>query len=837
VGAGESATETVRALFDADWYCAGGEPFAGDPFEHFVTVGWRAGRSPHALFDVDFYLAQAGSDVAAGSDPLTHFVLAGAGAGLSPHPLFDTAFYERRYGEELDGANPLLHYLTEGAALNLDPHPYFSTAFYREHSPDLRDDVNPLAHYAVYGGHERNRRPHPQFSPVVYAQRKRIPEGMNPLVHVARRIRALKTAAYPVPSSPAVSAIVLNLDKSLLTIECVLELLDAHGASGDVEVVVVDNGSDPLDFDHLAHVLPAAVRVVRLEENRFFGEGSNIGVEASRGRMLLFLNNDAFVDRRTIPVLLQAHAAHPDAGAVGPLLLYPDGRIQEAGAVVMPCGTVVQRAKFLEDLPPWLRRTEPVDYVSAACFMMPRSVFDELGGFDLAWEPAYYEDVDLCLKLEFLGKRTYFCPDAAVTHLENATSGDERLGLHNVVAVNRQKFVARWGEYLAAGRDPARATVALPPPLREPVGKRGKAVIYTPYALSPGGGERFVMAVASQLSEDYDTYVVTPERYSSYRLRGLAAELDLDLSAVRLAPVSALASHGDCDVFVALANEVMPPIAPVGRLKLYVCQFPFPINPHHLARVYGRLEQYDRVLVYSEFVAQHFAARAATISARVPPISVLPPPCPSFAGDEAGRVAGRILHIGRFTEAGHCKRQDALVHAFRRLVDESGRDDLELHLVGVVPPDGSSRAYYEKVRDLARGYPISIHVHAPARVLHEQLRSASYYWHATGYGYDERLYPERQEHFGIVVVEAMSAGVIPLVYATGGPVSVVADGKSGFHWRTEEDLVERQLQLLGSEPGGIASMRRAAERAAHEYDEYAFRLRFREILGGAAVPV
>jgi glycosyltransferase involved in cell wall biosynthesis len=343
------------------------------------------------------------------------------------------------------------------------------------------------------------------------------------------------------------------------------------------------------------------------------------------------------------------------------------------------------------------------------------------------------------------------------------------------------------------------------------------------------------MAVASQLSEEYETYVLTPEHYSSYRLRSLAAELDLDLAEVRLGHRAALAAHGDCDIFVALGNDVMPPIRPVGGLKLYVCQFPFPMSPHHLADVYGNLERYDRVLVYSDFVARHFVARAAALTNRVPPISVLSPPCPTLGGGEGVRDSGRILHIGRFTEAGHCKRQDVLVRAFRRLVDESGRDDLQLHFVGVVPPDEGSRAYYEKVRDLARGYPISIHLHAPARVLDEQLRSASYYWHATGFGNDERIYPERQEHFGIVVVEAMSAGVIPLVYATGGPSSIVADGKNGFHWRTEDDLVERQLQLLASGGSELETMRAAAQRTAHDYDEYAFRVRFREIVESASV--
>src|SRR5215211_2765815 len=94
-------------------------------------------------------------------------------------------------------------------------------------------------------------------------------------------------------SSPEVSIIILNFNKSHLTAQC-LRHIWAYTRGKRYEVVVVDNGSTAAEFFKLSE-FPGEFHLLRLPVNRFFGEGNNIGVEASRGRYIVFLNNDAFV--------------------------------------------------------------------------------------------------------------------------------------------------------------------------------------------------------------------------------------------------------------------------------------------------------------------------------------------------------------------------------------------------------------------------------------------------------------------------------------------------------------------------------------------------------------
>jgi GT2 family glycosyltransferase/glycosyltransferase involved in cell wall biosynthesis len=824
-------------LFDEQWYRNGGPPFDGDAYEHFGTVGWREGRDPHPLFDVAYYLRQAPDLVDGDENPLEHYDRVGSSLGLDPHPLFETAFYLGRYEHLVGAANPLAHYLKTGAQNGLDPNIYFVSSFYLKGSPDVAaGGENPLVHYAAFGGKEWHRRPHPLFDPQSYARRHKLGPGVNPLVHFLLRLRALRSRPAVLEDHPEVSAIILNLNKSLLTAECVLELLDPPSAIA-LEVVVVDNGSQPADFEQLATTLPSSVKLVRLTTNRFFGEGNNIGVDASSGRLLLFLNNDAFVSPDALAALKAVLDRRPDAGAVGAKLIYPDGRLQECGATISSCGTVTQRGKLLDDQPGRFAKMEPVDYVSAACVLVPRRDFDEVGGFDLIWDPAYYEDVDLCLKLAMLGKRTYYCPDAVVTHVENVTSTDPSTGLrlHTVVQVNREKFIARWSDYLER-REPSAAYVTLPPPLNEsPPAFERTAVLYTPYALVPGGGERYLLTIAQALSRRHRTHLLTPELYSSYRLRTLASELGLDLGEVRLEHVSELARFADCDLFVAMGNEALPPVRAVGRRRIFVCQFPFPMHPNHVARAWGTLENYDDVVLYSQFAADHFRTRAGRLSRRIPRITVLPPPSPMY--DEAGpaaRVAGRILNVGRFAPGGHCKRQDTLVDAFRRLVGASHREDLELHLVGTVSAEPDSREFYLNVHRSAQGLPVYFHLNAPSELVSDLYATSSSYWHATGFGNSEALFPERMEHFGISVVESMSAGCIPMVYAAAGPAEIVQHGITGYQWETLDELVRLNLRVLGAPDDEQRAMRERAKAAAREYDVGSFEHRLSELLG---VPV
>jgi glycosyltransferase involved in cell wall biosynthesis len=93
---------------------------------------------------------------------------------------------------------------------------------------------------------------------------------------------------------------------------------------------------------------------------------------------------------------------------------------------------------------------------------------------------------------------------------------------------------------------------------------------------------------------------------------------------------------------------------------------------------------------------------------------------------------------------------------------------------------------------------------------------ASIYWHAGGLGEDPERHPERFEHFGITVVEAMAAGAVPVVFAAAGPQEIVTDGVHGFHWRTPEELVRRTRQLI-DDPELRRRMSDAARQRAEDF--------------------
>jgi GT2 family glycosyltransferase len=247
---------------------------------------------------------------------------------------------------------------------------------------------------------------------------------------------------------PAISIIVLNFNRASLTRKC-LKHLWKHTTGGHFEILVVDNGSSVEDLRHLAEA-PGPFTLLQLGSNRYFSEGNNIGAEHSRGRHIVFLNNDAFVTKGWLEPLITVLEHRPNAGGVGPRFIYPDGRLQEAGAFVDEDGYSIQVGNSdIHDVADQFRE-RIVDYCSAACLAVTREAFELVGGFDPVYEPAYYEDADLCFKIGSLGKHIFYCPYSTVVHIKNATSFEtwDRLAIQNIIERNRRIFLSRWGGWL-----------------------------------------------------------------------------------------------------------------------------------------------------------------------------------------------------------------------------------------------------------------------------------------------------------------------------------------------------------------------------------------------------
>jgi GT2 family glycosyltransferase len=196
-------------------------------------------------------------------------------------------------------------------------------------------------------------------------------------------------------------------------------------------------------------------------ENRGFVDACNQGAEAARGRYLVFLNNDTVVLPGWLDHLVETIERDARAGAVGSLFLYPDGRIQEAGAIVWSNGEAFHYgwSKSTEDRRYTFARE--VDYCSGASLLIRRELFEQLGGFDRRYAPAYYEDTDLCMGVRSLGYTVVYQPASRLYHFEGATAGtDPRAGFKRYQVINRDKFYDKWRDVLAREHhreDPAQA--------------------------------------------------------------------------------------------------------------------------------------------------------------------------------------------------------------------------------------------------------------------------------------------------------------------------------------------------------------------------------------------
>lgn len=738
--------------------------------------------------------------------------------------LFDAKWYLESYQDVAKaGISPALHYLLDGWKEGRDPGPLFSSRWYLETHEDVgRAGVNPLLHF-VQSGASEGRIPAPGFATVPWmdSQKAMVYEYLaNPSISFPG------LASYD-SSEPEVSIVILNLNKAYLTLQCLTSLW-RHTTGHRYEIVVVDNGSAEADL-RVLRCIKGPFNLIPLSVNRYFGEANNIGAESSKGGLLVFMNNDVVVTPGWLVPLAKELLEHPKCGAAGPKFVYPDGRLQEAGAYINGDGTAVQRGKGQDPSAHSYNIPRTADYVSAATVVVRRKEFMKVGGFDFRWEPAYYEDVDLCLKLLCLGLKTHYVPASTVIHYEGATScgHGNNLQLHDIVEINRTKFVQRWEHFLATRTADEPPNFITPEQAESrPLGieERRKVALFTPYDIIPGGGERYLLTLAGTLLDIYDVTLVTPHRYSYLRVSNVAHALGLSLSGLRLSVLAELPKSA-VDIWIVMGNSIVPPIEPRGALNIFILQFPFPIDEEAITTARSWWGGYDFVAVYSLYARHHVLETAARHALSQQSIEVIYPPVSIANSGSAGdKRPGSILHVGRFFSGWHCKNQHLLIQAFREMLRRPGRRELELHLVGSLHPEPENREFYQQCQRLADGLPVHFHLDASPIDLIELYRTSSIYWHATGLGADLFAHPEKAEHFGISVVEAMASECIPIVFAKGGPAEIVEEGISGLLFHDIEELAFLTSMVVEEwNAESVQNMRSAAREKANTYDLSAFK--------------
>ncbi|MEW6248547.1 MAG: glycosyltransferase [Nitrospirota bacterium] len=259
-----------------------------------------------------------------------------------------------------------------------------------------------------------------------------------PIVRAAQAQRSGHLRLRQTTREVTCSIIIPVWNKVELTRRC-LEALATTPDEPRWEVIIVDNGSTDGTSALLAE-LGGDVRIIRNDENLGFAKACNQGAKAARGRYLVFLNNDTIPQSGWLEALVREVEEHADVAVVGSKLLYPDGTIQHAGVAFSHVWFTPYHLYqgCPADLPAVNRRRE-FQAVTAACMLVRREVFDEVGGFDEGYRNGF-EDVDLCLKVRERGWKIVYQPKSVLYHLESQTPGRKA---HD--ADNSRLFLTRWG--------------------------------------------------------------------------------------------------------------------------------------------------------------------------------------------------------------------------------------------------------------------------------------------------------------------------------------------------------------------------------------------------------
>jgi GT2 family glycosyltransferase len=149
--------------------------------------------------------------------------------------------------------------------------------------------------------------------------------------------------------------------------------------------------------------------------------------------------------------LVEVLEEDPKAGLVGAKLIYADDTLQDAGGIIWNDGSCWIYGRWDDPERPQYNRVREADYVSGACLLIRKALWDEIGGFDERYAPAYYEDTDLAMEVKKRGYTVVYQPKSVVVHFEGASCGkDERSGIKRYQTINKRKFFEKWKSVLEA---------------------------------------------------------------------------------------------------------------------------------------------------------------------------------------------------------------------------------------------------------------------------------------------------------------------------------------------------------------------------------------------------
>jgi GT2 family glycosyltransferase len=482
-----------------------------DRYSHYLLVGIAERRAAHWTVQA---LQTIKPDAGFPSDrsQLGAFVSDSSRAPEVFAPMLDYDWMKEKYGwgRSVRPEAFVRHYVVNANTEKLSPSPYFDEPYYRAVNRDIDKAIDEgdfacgYEHFLAYGMKEW-RRPFASFDPRYYFANNMEPEktslaATSPFTHFLRnrptkrfpiarplaeadiaedsgqaiyerrcmlnagRLGDMQFAAHGV--TPDVSIIIVAQDNYDMTANCIVSA--AVNTNASFEVVVFDNASSD-ETRNLNSVNPA-IKYLRAETNVGFTIAVNRAAKLATGRMILLLNNDTEVTPRAIDIALDVLQKDPGIGAVGAKLVRMHGRLQEGGSIVWRDGTCLGYARDGDPSTGQVSFVRNVDFCSGCFLAFMRADWEDMGGFDEAYAPAYYEETDFCLRVWQRGKRVVYDPRIVVWHFEFGSSAirEEPLAL---MRRNQRYFAAKHRAFLTDCLPPSDANVE-PARLRHVTGPR-----------------------------------------------------------------------------------------------------------------------------------------------------------------------------------------------------------------------------------------------------------------------------------------------------------------------------------------------------------------------------
>lgn len=343
---------------------------------------------------------------------------------------------------------------------------------------------------------------------------------------------------------------------------------------------------------------------------------------------------------------------------------------------------------------------------------------------------------------------------------------------------------------------------------------------YSPYLNTFGGGERYMLTLASYLSQKnaVDIFWDDPDVKAP-----LSRFLKIDLTKTKFvenifkysALKRGLKSISYNCIFIISDGSV--PTA-LGRKNILHFQVPFKFPPAD-TKTKLKLRGYKHIVCNSKFTKE-FIDKSFDVNSKViyPPVDI--------DSIKPGDKENLIMSVGRFSKNQlHPKKQEVLIEVFKEIYKKAPK--WRLLLAGQAKKEDEK--YLRSLKKSARGVSIKIVENMPVETLRQNYSKAKIYWHATGFGEEEQKNPQMMEHFGISTVEAQAAGAVPIVIGKGGQREIVDNGKNGYLWTTKAQLYETTLALIKN----IQEMKKlsqAAQKNSKKFSQSIFYKEYEKIL-------